>query len=119
MTNTEIIAVIALTAFGLIFGVLTARGSNRRDPIHSGPPGQVLHYLACSVVSAITPTILVSLFVLHVGFIRAVLIAVLMFAAALLLLMGYAAVERPAKQAYEREQANKGWTEADARASGL
>jgi hypothetical protein len=65
-----------------------------------------------------TPTILVSIFVLHLGFIRAVLVALTMFILALILLLPYALLEKPALDAKTREE-DRGWTREDAISSGL
>ena len=114
----EIIVILGLIVFGLVFGALTARSSIKRESIAAGSIAPVLHYLASSILCTVTPTVLVSIFVLHVDFIGAVSVAVVMFAVAYLLLLPYAALERPAL-ADKTAQVDQGWTKEDALSSGL
>ena len=95
--TTETIAILGLIAFGLVFGALTARSSMRREAITANSSlAKVSHYLAASILCTVTPTVLVSIFVLHLGFIGAVSVAVVMFAIAFVLLLPYGILERPA-----------------------
>ncbi|QPC80987.1 hypothetical protein G4Y79_14875 [Phototrophicus methaneseepsis] len=116
--SREAIAILGLVIFGLIFGYFTSRSSQKREAIYSGPIAQVFHYLASSLLCTLTPTILVSVIVLHVGFIRAVLIALAMFILALILLLPYALLEKPAIEDREKQD-DRGWTREDAISSGL
>ena len=117
--TTETIAILGLIVFGLVFGTLTARSSIKREPITaSNGLAKASHYLAASILCTVTPTVLVSIFVLHLGFIGAVSIAVVMFAIAFVLLMPYAILERPALDEKAKRQ-DQGWTKEDALSSGL
>lgn len=106
--------------FGLIVGYFLARQSQRQDPIYGGVPAKALHYLLSSIVPTMPVTILVVIFTREsqkfVGaLIAASTLFVLLWGTALL----FAAVERPARNAALARKAQLGWTEQDARTSGL
>ena len=119
METNQLIAIIALATFGLGFGTLTARVSQSRQQIHGGTIAKAFHYLACSIMTALTPTLLTSIFVFHLGFVRAVLVVLVLFVLAIALLLPYAVVENPAQVAYEKSKEERGWTAEDALRSGL
>lgn len=130
MDNTDIIAFTGLVIFGLVFGTFTARSSNKREKIRGGQVAEIFNYLACSIMAALTPTILTLVIVIHPTwqqiagiavspFMQLIGVAVLMFATANLLLIPYAIAEKPAVDAYQLAKADAGWTEKDARESGL
>lgn len=117
--TTETIAILGLIVFGLVFGALTARSSMRREAITANSSlAKVSHYLAASILCTVTPSVLVSIFVLHLGFVGAVSVAVVMFAIALVLLLPYGILERPALEEKAKHQ-DQGWTKEDALTSGL
>jgi hypothetical protein len=130
MDNTDLIAIIGLVIFGLVFGTFTARSSNKREKIRGGQVAEICNYLACSIMSALTPTILTMVFIIHPTwqqiagiwfhpFAQLLGVVVLMFVGANLLLIPYAVAEKPAVDAYQLAKADAGWTEKDARESGL
>jgi len=116
--TTETIVVLFLIGFGLLFGYFTAQSSNNRQSIHSSGLPRVFHYLSAAIMSALTPTILLSIFVLHLPFVQLILLAVGLFVLAILLLIPFAVFEKPLieKAAQAKDQ---GWTEENARTSGL
>ncbi len=119
MESTHLIAIAVLVAFGFGFGALTARASQARQKIHGGSTAKLFHYLACAVMTALTPTALTSIFVFHVGLLGAIIVIVSMFLLALALLIPYSIVETPAQAAYEKSKQERGWTAEDALRSGL
>lgn len=118
MTQTQVIAILFVVAFGLGIGLFTARASNKRESIHGGQVATFLHYLSSALLTAMVPTILVSLFIFHVGVLNAILLGAVLFASAFLLLIPFAAIEQPALQAYQARE-DRGWTREDAETSGL
>jgi cyanate permease len=113
MENAPLALGIGLT-FALIFGIFVARGSNQREPIHGGPLAQVFHYIGSSGVAGTLPVVLASL-ILGGGFGMAFPLALSFMATSLIALVIFAAIEQPARQNIE----DRGWTEQDARTSGL
>ena len=128
METNDILIYIGLVIFGLFFGALTMRSSNKREETHSSGIAQVFHYLSCSLMTGLTPFVLLTvIFVrpewVEIGglwvapLVQVLGIAVLLFALAVVLLIPFAHYERPAIEATQRQEA--GWTREDAVASGL
>lgn len=103
--------------FGLILGPLTARSSQRRQPIYGGPVAQLLHGLGAVLMIAVIPMVLVNL-ILGNGFLPSVVLGFSTLGTGFLVLLVFAAVEKPALNAHTTAQ-DHGWTEEDARTSGL
>lgn len=115
--STEMIALIALIGIGAVFGGFTARSSIQREAIHGGPIARASNYISAALMAALTPTVLCSITVFELG-LWALLIAVVMVILAVVALIPYAIVELPAMQATAARE-DRGWTEEDARTSGL
>ncbi len=115
MENAPLALGIGL-AFALTLGALTARSSNRREPIHGGPLAQLFHYIGAAGVTGTLPVVLASL-ILGGGFELAFPLAVSFMITCFVSLVIFAAIEQPAKLKVVDE--DQGWTEADARTSGL
>lgn len=118
MNENAPVIILGLIIFSLFFGALTARSSNRRQRIQSGTIAKAFHYISCSVMAGLTPTVLTSVIILEVPVLAALGTAVIMVGIAVILLMPFAMYEKPAIEEAQRA-ADTGWTEADARASGL
>lgn len=112
-----LMVVLAGVAFGLVVGVLTERSSNRRDPIYGGGPARLFHYLAASAVTAMPVTIISA--AIAGGILFALIVALALAAVLWLSALIFAAIERPAREAALSAKAARGWTEEDARTSGL
>lgn len=108
-----------LVILGLILGYRTAQSSQKREGIHGGPMAQIFHYLACAIFSVTTPTVLTSIFIFHVGIVRAFIIAFSMLGVAFILLILFAVFEQPARQKRTDSDDERGWTAEDALKSGL
>ena len=113
MENAPLALGIGL-AFALGLGILTARGSANRETIHGGALAQIFHYIGAAGVTGTLPVVLASL-ILGGGFELAFPLALSFMLTSLVSLVIFAAIEHPAKQ----KAADQGWTEADARTSGL
>jgi cobalamin synthase len=115
--SQEVIVIVALVIFGLVFGFLTARSSHQRDTVHGGMMAQFFQYIASALWATLTPTVLTSVIVLDVPLLQALLIAVAMLAIAFLATLLHAVFEKPALDKLEQE--DRGWTAQDAVSSGL
>lgn len=128
MDTVDVIAILALVVFGVVAGFFVSRHSQSRLPIHGGPGAKALNFAASALLISLAPTMLTMIFIIHpdplyIGETRLppilllVLIAVGMMGSALLLLLPYAVMETNAKLPVTEE--DRGWTEQDARSSGL
>ena len=128
MDTIDVIAVLALVIFGVVAGFFVSRHSQSRQPIHGGPVARVLNYAASALLISLAPTMLTMIFIVHpdplyIGDTRLppilllVVIAVGLMGSALLLLLPYGMIEAAAKTPITEE--DRGWTEQDARSSGL
>jgi len=128
MDTIDVIAVLALVVFGMVAGFFVSRHSQSRQPIHGGPLARVLNYAASALLISLAPTMLTMIFIIHpaplyIGETRLppililVVIAASLMGGALLLLMPYGMIEASAKASITEE--DRGWTEQDARSSGL
>ncbi len=128
-TNTIIgLIVLVVVVFGLAYVV--NQHSMRRKPIYGGPPSILFNFLAGLFFVAILPTICMSVFVFHPGMINVLgitfhpIVFIIVFFALLSLVSTilFAIVEKSPMQSAIAEQARReaqGWTEEDARTSGL
>lgn len=107
-----------IIGFGLIAGYFIARSSEHREAIEGGTAARLFNYIASALLISVTPAVLLSILVLRLPLLNLVLLAVGMFASALLLLLPYAAAEKPAQAALAAQQ-DTGWTRQDAETSGL
>jgi hypothetical protein len=128
MDTIDVIAILALVVFGVVAGFFVSRHSQSRQPILGGPVARALNYAASALLISLAPTMLTMIFIVHpaplyIGDTRLpplvvlVLIAVGLMGGALLLLLPYGAIEASAKAPVIEE--DRGWTEQDARSSGL
>ena len=126
----KLLTLIALVAIVLRLGLLVHRRSGADKPIHGGALSQALNLLSGLCFVAILPTVCLSVLILHPEALsfagitwHPILFIVLSlglgsFAFALL----HAIFERAPLQRAEREAATseaRGWTEQDAKTSGL
>lgn len=114
-------AVIVCIVFAILFGPLTARSSVRREPIHGGPLPMIFNLIGSGALVAVLPGVIASL-VLGGGFRLAFPLALACVAISLTALVIFAALEHPARSRYlaqQQHKAEQGWTEEDARRSGL
>ncbi|MFZ4812895.1 MAG: hypothetical protein ACOYL5_00060 [Phototrophicaceae bacterium] len=114
---TETVILLAGVVFGLGVGLFTARTSARRDPIYGGAVARFFHYLAASVMTALPLTVIASAAV--GGFLRALTVGLGFFVTLWGCALIFAWLERPAREVALARKVDLGWTEQDARTSGL
>ena len=118
--SRELLFIAFMVVFGVVFGWLTHKAAIKREKITTKDPlALTFHYLACAIMAALTPGVLGMIIFLHIPLPTALLIAVAMFAVAFLLMLPFANAEQPALVQARAAQEERGWTEKDARESGL
>ena len=105
-------------AFAIVFGPLLTRSSIRRQHIHGGIFAHIFHFIGATALVAVVPTIIAAL-VFGGGFELAFPLAVSLVLASLFCMLLFAIVEKPALEAYVSHREDRGWTEEDARTSGM
>lgn len=115
MDRTQIVFVVILV-LALAAAFPTVRLSKKRERIYGGLLAESFHFLGVVAYLAVLPAALLGS--LLVGPLRfGIPLALSCLACALLFLAAYGAVERPARVGVTIE--DRGWTEEDARSSGL
>lgn len=119
MTTTQLVTLALLFVGVSFFGYRTMQSSKNREATYANMPADLFHWLAAGIMSMLAPIFLSSIFIFDLGFLQLVLLAFGLFGFALLMMLGFAYFEMPAKEKAKREQIDRGWTEEDARTSGL
>jgi hypothetical protein len=112
--DNAVLALLIGLACALGLGYFTARGSARREKIYGGQLALVFHYLGAAAMTGVLPVVLASL-ILGQGFGLAFPLGVSFLATSFVALLLFAVIERPARARHQKH----GWTEHDARTSGL
>ncbi len=129
-TLVKQLALIALVAIVLRLGLLVHQRSRAQKPIHGGPLSAALNLLSGLCFVAVLPTVCLSVLILHPGAVafagliwHPILFIVLSLGlGSLVFALLHAIVERGPLQRAQREAAAseaRGWTEQDAKTSGL
>lgn len=118
MDNRTLVIVLGLVVFGLVFGALTARSSEKRLKIYGGSMSRLFNYLASSAMTALAPTALISIFVFRLEILQIVLVVAGIFAITFIFITLHAIIEKPALEQMKPVE-DRGWTEQDAKTSGL
>ncbi|MBZ0297609.1 MAG: hypothetical protein K8L99_33945 [Anaerolineae bacterium] len=114
-----LLKILAVTAvFALIFGPLATRSSMRREPVYGGTLAKVFHFLGVTLLVVVLPSVLTAL-ILGGGFRVAFPVGMTLLLSSLVMLVIFAVFERPARTAALADAEDRGWTEKDARTSGL
>lgn len=116
MDNLVLTLIIGYS-LGALLGILVMRKALEAEKIYAGPPAAVFQYLACATFSSEIPLLIAGL-ILGLGF-GVVLVALSTFAVTFLLLVIFALIEYGPRQAALSNREDRGWTETDARTSGL
>ena len=127
---TKSLALVALVVIVLRLGWLVHQRSVSQNTIHGGPLSQLFSLLSGMCFIAILPTICMSVIVLHPDMVSAagltwnpiLLIVVTLGLGSLAFALLHALFERAPLQRAQREEAAidaRGWTEQDAKTSGL
>ena len=115
MDRSQIVVLVAFV-IAATASVSTTRISKKKENIYGGLFAEVFHYLGVIAYLAVLPAALLGS--LFVGpFKLGIPLALACLGVALLLFIGYAFVERSARVGLILE--DRGWTEEDARSSGL
>ena len=128
--DSKTIGLTALIVLGLYLGWRVNRHSIQREPVYGGAFSVFFNYLSGLFFAAIFPTVCMSVLVLHpemvniagITFNPIVLIVVFFALLSLLSAILFAIVERaPLERALKERAARapQGWTEQDAKTSGL
>ncbi len=129
-SQVDALALIALVALALWLGMIAHRRSAGQHAIHGGSASRLFNYLSAACFAAILPTVLFTVFILHPENIRVaglfwhplILAVVALALGSLGFALLHAVFERgPLTRAAQQraEVEARGWTETDARTSGL
>ncbi|MGQ9910341.1 MAG: hypothetical protein ACUVS2_16060 [Candidatus Flexifilum sp.] len=116
MQTYEYLPLLIGGALGIVFGYFMARRSAREHTIYGGPVARALNYLGAAVFGAMPASALFTVLT-GGGFIRAVLVGIILSLISLGIFVLFALVEQPARAAHQA--ADEGWTAQKARESGL
>jgi ABC-type Fe3+-siderophore transport system permease subunit len=111
--------VAILVVLGVILGYFASETSKRIDPLYGGIASQTLHYISASLMAILTPTVLTSIFILDMRLLEIVGVIVVLSGLSIASAVLQAYFENPARAAELARLAQRGWTEEDARTSGL
>lgn len=128
--DSKTIGLAALIALALYLGWRVNRHSIQREPIYGGAFSIFFNYLSGLFFAAIFPTVCMSVLVLHPDMVEIagiifnpiILIVVIFALLSLLSALLFAIVESAPLERAQKEQAKReaqGWTEQDAKTSGL
>ncbi len=111
-------ALLVGLVFGLGAGYFTARASERREAIYGGQASRIAHYITASLFTGLPIAVLFTAIWVERWW------APLPVALSLLVVVNvsayiFAVLERPAREQALTQKAQQGYTEADARTSGL
>jgi hypothetical protein len=112
--DRTLLALLIGLGCGLVLGYFTARSSAKREKIYGGQAALIFHYIGAAAVTGVLPLVLASLIV-GGGFGTAFPLAVSFMLTGFLSLVIFAIVEQPARASH----VSQGWTEQDARTSGM
>lgn len=128
--DTTTIGLIVLVILVLSLGYFVNKHSMQRKPVHGGPASMFFNFLSGLFFVAIMPTVCMSVLVLHPGMVdiagitfNPVVLTVIIFAIlSIVASVLFAIVEKTPLENAITEQARReaeGWTEEDAKTSGL
>lgn len=132
MTTLQTISLAILVLLALAGGTYIHRRTSEDDPLYGGVISRATNFLASALLVAIAPSVLCTLFVFQPNWLgelrfifdwadllEALFIAVIMTGLALALLLVQARFEQDATRGMRTQTEDRGWTEEDARSSGL
>lgn len=128
--DSKALGLVALIALALYLGWRVNRHSMQREPVYGGWPAVLFNFLSAAFFAAIFPTVCMSVLVLHPDMVEIagiifnpiILIVVIFALLSLVSALLFAIVERAPLERAQKEQAKResqGWTEQDAKTSGL
>jgi len=117
MDDTVIKTFAVWLAFAIVFGPLLTRSSIRRNAIHGGIVAHIFHFVGATALMTVIPTLIAALVFGAGG--EMLPFVITLAVVSMLSMIIFAIAERPALEAYQKAQEDRGWTEEDARSSGL
>lgn len=128
--DSKALGLAALIALALYLGWRVNRHSIQREPVYGGWPAILFNFLSAAFFAAIFPTVCMSVLVLHPDMVEIagiifnpiILIVVIFAILSLVSALLFAIVERAPLEQAQKEKAKRegrGWTEQDAKTSGL
>lgn len=115
--ETQYIVLLLGILFGLGLGIRTEQSSSKREPVYGGGSARFFHYLMSATATAMPVTIIAC--AIAGGIIFAIVVAVCLATTLWGSALAFASVERSARETALAQKAAQGWTEQDARTSGL
>mgnify|MGYP001166089372 CR=1 FL=1 len=103
--------------FGLVAGWFVHQQAAKRETLYGGMMAQALHYLASAVMTSLP--VMVLLVAVARGFVTALLTALGVTVISWVMLLACAVAEKQPRDVALSKQVDRGWTEQDARTSGL
>jgi hypothetical protein len=119
MTQNQQIAILIAFIIALIGGYFISRKAAAHEKIYGGTIPTVLNYIVSAAMISIAPSVLCSTLVLHNGFWFSIGMVAVIFVIAVGSSMIFAVFENGARKAALSKKVDRGWTEEDARTSGL
>jgi hypothetical protein len=119
MTQNQQLAILIAFIIAIIGGYFISRKAAQHEKIYGGALPQALNYIVSGAMITIAPSVLCSTIFLHNGFFFAVGLVVAIFVIAVSSSMLFALFEKDARKAALSKKVDRGWTEEDARTSGL
>ncbi len=117
MDNRLLIVLGVSIGFGLIVGPFVARISNNKEKIYGGLLSQAFHFIAVVLFTGLVPGVITGILVGEGLLVIPIAFAMLGITVVSLIL--FALVENAPRKAALAKKVDRGWTEEDARKSGL
>lgn len=112
-----LIPIMLGSIFGLVAGWFVSQQSTKREAIYGGTNAHILHYLATATMTSLPVMVLVV--AISRGFWVALLTALGVTMISWIFLLTFAIIEKHPREVTLSKRVNRGWTEQDARTSGL
>jgi hypothetical protein len=119
MTQNQQIVILIAFIIAIIGGYFISRKAAQHEKIYGGAIPTALNYIVAAAMITIAPSVLCSTVVLHNGFWFAIAMVAVIFLIAVSSSMLFAVFENSARKAALSKKVDRGWTEEDARTSGL
>lgn len=115
--DSQQIALLVGIVVAVVLGVPTARSSAHREPLYGGMLPGLFHYVACCAIAGLPFAVLGTVFT--AGLWSAIQVAITFLLVMYTSLFLFAATEHAARAQALAVHDEHGWTEEDARTSGL
>jgi uncharacterized protein YneF (UPF0154 family) len=119
MEQNQQIAILIALAIGLIAGYFISQRAAKHEKIYGGALPKALNYAASAAMITLAPSVLCSAIVLRNEFAFTILMVVVILGIGVISSMLFAVFENTPRKAALAKKVDRGWTEQDARTSGL